>query len=69
MVVDLYINEWIQQITEVTDVAHATRALVLSAELDGAHATLPLEKPYPCTGHALSPDAPLGSSSTGDNIA
>lgn len=69
MAVDLYINEWIQQITEVTDVAHAIHALVLSAELDRAHVMLPLEKPYPYTGHALSPDAPFGSSPTGDNIA
>lgn len=52
-VADLYINEWIQKITEVTDVAHTIHALISGADLDGAQAMLPPEKPYHYSGRAL----------------
>jgi hypothetical protein len=40
----LYVNEWIQRITEVTPLAHAIRSLVAKGDLDGARAALPEEK-------------------------
>jgi hypothetical protein len=42
--VGLYVNEWIQRITEVTPLAHAIRSLVAKGDLDGARAALPEEK-------------------------
>jgi hypothetical protein len=44
--VSLYVNQWIQQITDITDVAHAICDLVKRNELDQARARLPVERPY-----------------------
>lgn len=45
--VPLYVGTWIQNITEVTDLAHAIHDLVRRNELDAARAKLPAERPYP----------------------
>jgi len=44
--VSLYVNEWIRQITDITDFAHVIFDLVKSNELDRAQAMLPVERPY-----------------------
>jgi len=44
--VRLYINQWIQKITDLTDVAHAIHELVKRDQLDQAQAQLPVERPY-----------------------
>lgn len=44
--VDLYVNEWIQRITDVTEVAHAIHALLNSDNLAQAQALLPRERVY-----------------------
>jgi hypothetical protein len=41
----LYVNQWIQKITVVTDVAHAIHELVQRDQLDQAQAKLPVERP------------------------
>jgi hypothetical protein len=48
--VDLYVNKWIQRITDVTPLAHDIHALVLQRELDSARALLPAEQPYSYDG-------------------
>jgi len=50
--VDLYINEWIQKITDITDVAHAIHDLLSSNKSDQAQALLPQERIYPHSGLA-----------------
>jgi hypothetical protein len=42
----LYVNQWIQRITDVTPLAHDIRALVVQGELESARALLPVEQPY-----------------------
>ncbi|SIO96661.1 hypothetical protein VSP9026_04465 [Vibrio spartinae] len=44
--VPLYVNEWIQQITEVTDLATEIHALVEKGEQAAAEQLLPVEEPY-----------------------
>jgi hypothetical protein len=44
--VELYVSQWTQKITDVTDLAHRIHALVQSDRLDQAHAALPEERPY-----------------------
>lgn len=45
--VDLYVNEWIQKITDITELAHTIHDLLASNELVQAQALLPQEKAYP----------------------
>lgn len=42
----LYINQWIQKITDITDLAQTIHGLVEKKKLDSARAMLPLERPY-----------------------
>lgn len=44
--VPLYVNEWIQQITEVTDLATEIHGLVEQGELAAVEQRLPVEEPY-----------------------
>ena len=44
--VPLYVNQWIQRITDVTDLAHNIHALVVAGKLDEAANMLPEERPY-----------------------
>lgn len=44
--VPLYANQWIQKITDITDLAHAIHGLVKDDKLDQAQARLPIERPY-----------------------
>jgi len=44
--VDLYVNEWIQRITDVTQLAHCIHALVAQEDFKSARALLPVEQPY-----------------------
>jgi hypothetical protein len=45
--VSLYVEQWIQKITEITDLAHTIQSLVGSGQLDEAQARLPVERVYP----------------------
>lgn len=45
--VELYINEWIQTITDITPLAHSIFTLVQTNNLDEAQLLLPQEMPYP----------------------
>lgn len=45
--VDLYVNQWIQRITDITPLARDIHALVNQGRLDDAAAALPKERPYP----------------------
>jgi hypothetical protein len=45
--VELYVNEWIVSITDVTALAHSIHGLVAAGELEQAHRLLPQEAPYP----------------------
>lgn len=49
--VQLYANEWIKRITDLTPLAHAAHALVESEQFAAAHALLPKELPYPVGAH------------------
>ncbi len=42
-----YVNQWIQQITDVTPLAHRIHHLVASGQPAEARALLPVEQPYP----------------------
>jgi hypothetical protein len=44
--VELYVNEWIWRITDVTALAHSVRGLVAQEEFKSAQALLPVERPY-----------------------
>ncbi|AJQ94188.1 DUF4291 domain-containing protein [Gynuella sunshinyii] len=44
--VPLYVNEWIQNITEVTELAEEIHTLVENGELEAARQRLPVERPY-----------------------
>jgi len=48
--VDIYINKWIQKITDITDVAHAMHEHLSASKSDLALALLPQEKIYPHAG-------------------
>jgi len=43
----LYVNEWIKNISDVTDLAHSLNELVKRCEFAQAESLLPLERPYP----------------------
>lgn len=45
--VHLYVNNWIQSIEEITDLATEVRAKVASDNLSAAKSMLPFEAPYP----------------------
>jgi hypothetical protein len=45
--VSLYVEQWIQQITDITDLAHTIQSLVGGGQLDEAQARLPAEQVYP----------------------
>ena len=47
-----YVREWIADLTDVTDLAHAVHRLVESGDVHGARALLPVEAAY-----LLPPDA------------
>lgn len=49
--VRLYTGEWIQQITDVTPLAHSIHSLIRSEALDNARAFLPEEQPYSQTDY------------------
>lgn len=51
--VPLYVNQWIQRITDVTDLAHNIHALVVAGKLDEAANILPEEQPYLVSDRAL----------------
>ncbi|WLH02695.1 DUF4291 domain-containing protein [Pseudomonas beijingensis] len=44
--VALYVNEWIQNITDITPLAHSIHKLVLENEIEEARKLLPIEKVY-----------------------
>ena len=45
--VDLYVNQWIQRMTDITDVAHRIHSVLSDNKLDQAQALLPQERIYP----------------------
>lgn len=45
--VDLYVEDWISDIIDVTDLATETHRHVNTGNLDAAHAALPAERTYP----------------------
>ncbi len=49
--VQLYVNDWIKRITDVTPLAHAAHALVENQQFAAAQALLPKELPYPVDGN------------------
>lgn len=52
--VELYISQWIQKITDITDMAHAIHALISRNDIDAARAMLPNETVYPYAGPACN---------------
>ncbi len=44
--VDLYVNQWIRRITDVTPLAHEAHNLIARNRLNEALAILPAEQPY-----------------------
>lgn len=44
--VSLYVEQWIQKVTDITDFAHAIHDLVADGQLDEAQARLPVERGY-----------------------
>ncbi|MFJ3377744.1 DUF4291 domain-containing protein [Pseudomonas sp. NPDC086112] len=52
--VELYVNEWIQNITDITSLAHNIHDLVLDNKIEKARKMLPLEKTYhPTTNNII----------------
>lgn len=49
--VDLYVRQWVQQITDVTPLAHKIHAQIILGKLESARALLPVEQPYCDEGH------------------
>lgn len=45
--VQLYVNQWIKRITDVTPLAHEIHRLIQLGDLDGAHSLIPQEQEYP----------------------
>lgn len=58
--VEKYVDEWTDDITDVTDLMRAVHAHVVAGNLDEARALLPAERPYP-----LSADLTRVSGATG----
>lgn len=46
MAVSLYVTQWIQAITDVTDLAHAIHDLIKQDKVDEGRGRLPVERPY-----------------------
>lgn len=44
--VPLFVNQWIQKVTDVTSLSHEIRGLVELGQLEQAQASLPVELPY-----------------------
>ncbi len=53
--VELYVSQWIQRITDITDMSHAIHRLISRNDFDAAHAMLPNEAVYPYAGPACDP--------------
>jgi hypothetical protein len=49
-----FVEEWIQEIEDVTEKAHAIRDLVIAHRIDQALAALPVERPYSSTPVGLA---------------
>ncbi|BCT30661.1 DUF4291 domain-containing protein [Pseudomonas protegens] len=45
--VQLYVNQWIKRITDVTPLAHEIHRLIQLGDMDGAHSLIPQEQEYP----------------------
>lgn len=45
--VQLYVNQWIKRITDVTPLAHEVHRLIQQGDLNGAHGLIPQEQEYP----------------------
>ena len=58
--VDLYVNQWIVRLTDVTPLAHAIHGLVAEGRYDEARGMLPVEAPYPPLSATPDPDAYSG---------
>ena len=52
--VNLYVEEWIQQICDVTELAHHIYQLVQNNQLEEAREKLPIELPYDGASEAIS---------------
>ncbi|KTC39266.1 hypothetical protein AO265_21045 [Pseudomonas sp. ABAC61] len=50
--VGLYVNQWIQRISDVTPLAHRIHERVLASDLEEARRLLPQEREYPMAGPA-----------------
>jgi hypothetical protein len=53
--VDMYINSWIQGITDITSLAHEIHDLVSDNATEHARQKLPIEKPYPTHPNSSDP--------------
>jgi hypothetical protein len=51
--VDLYVNQWIQRVTDLTPLAHRIHALVEAGQVDEARQLLPYESPYVTDAYPL----------------
>lgn len=51
--VRLYVTEWIQNVTDITEVAHSIHKLVAENKVVAARAMLPPEHVYPYEGNAI----------------
>ena len=49
-----FVDEWIVELTDVTDLATEVESLVAAGRLDDATARLPTERPYPLTSELLA---------------
>lgn len=52
--VELYVQQWVQRITDVTPLAHLVHAQVILGNLEAARALLPEEKPYLSAGAVIN---------------
>lgn len=48
--VQLYVNQWIKRITDVTPLAHEIHRLIEDGDLEKAYSRLPQEREYPAVG-------------------
>ena len=63
MAVELYIDEWIQNITDITNYVHSIHKKVLDFDFEDAALMLPTEEPYPtiASPQAMNTQAEIGS--------
>jgi hypothetical protein len=52
--VELYVNSWIQRITDVTQLARVIHTHLQRSELEQAQSLVPVEKPYPMQQNQFS---------------